>query len=134
MIEMADFEEKSAVASLTQQKYELDEPFEGLDKLDLLESRAVEDYKPTQLSSMHKSGGKKRRIKEIENQKKFIADELRKLDQEIDQIKGKAQQDNSYKKREKIQRNEGAAKQAEQLVKDLKMQRKELELKRKNEQ
>ena len=49
---------------------------------------------------------------------------MRILDEEIEEIKGKNENDNFYKKRVKIQRDESASKNAEKLVKDLKLQRK----------
>lgn len=75
---------------------------------------------------------KKKRIREIEEEKRKIADELRQLDQEIDEIKG-GEANANYKKREKVHKDPSAQKQAESLVKELKNQRKELELRKKQE-
>lgn len=59
---------------------------------------------------------------------------MRMLDEEIEEIKGKNSNDNYFKKRVKIQRDEGASKNAEKLVKDLKLQRKDIEIRKRKEQ
>ena len=58
---------------------------------------------------------------------------MKRLDEEILEIKGKGEDHNYFKKREKIQKDEKAKKNAEHLVKELKHKRKEIENKKRKE-
>lgn len=59
---------------------------------------------------------------------------MKNLEEEIEEIRGSTDNENNFKKRYKIQRDENAAKHAEKLVNDLKMQRKEIEAKKRKDQ
>ena len=60
-------------------------------------------------------------------------EELKKLDEEMAEIKGESVEDGALKRREKEQENEEAAKHAKDLIKQLKVQKKEIEERKRKE-